>query len=392
MKRKKICVFTSSRADYGLLFWLLREIRNDPAITLQVVVTGSHLSPGFGDTGRMIEKDGFRIDRKIDVLLASDSELAPSKSVALGLVSFSDALHELKPDIVVLLGDRFELLAAAIASFFLKIPIAHIHGGETSQGSIDEAIRHSITKMSTLHFCANETYRRRIIQLGEDPARIFAFGAPGLDHLHRVQLPDRAEMERKVRMELNGNVALVTYHPVTLEKSSLPLQVNNLLTAIRKAGIKALFTAANPDPGGRKINETVSAFCEGNSSLYRYIPHLGQHLYLGALKNFNLMIGNSSSGLTEAPSFQLPVVNIGDRQKGRIKAKNVIDVGYSEEEIKAGISRACSASFRKSLKGMRSPYDPLGNGRVSIRIKDKIKSFSLSADNTKKEFHDLKWR
>jgi UDP-N-acetylglucosamine 2-epimerase (non-hydrolysing)/GDP/UDP-N,N'-diacetylbacillosamine 2-epimerase (hydrolysing) len=389
MKRKKVCVFTTSRADYGLLCWLLREIQDDPAMTLQIVVTGSHLSHGFGDTDLTIEKDGFRIDRKIDVLLASDSELAPAKSVALGLVSFSDALHELKPDVVVLLGDRFELLAAAVASFFLKIPIAHIHGGETSQGSIDEAVRHSITKMSTLHFCANETYRRRIIQLGENPSSVFAFGAPGLDHLHRVKLPDRKELERKIGMDLTGKVALVTYHPVTLDRSPLTRQVGNLLSAIRRAGIKAVFTAANPDPGGRMINEKVSSFCESNPSMYRYIPHLGQFLYLGCMKNLDLMIGNSSSGLTEAPSFRLPVVNIGDRQKGRIKARNVVDVGYTAAAIHAGITRACSAAFRRTLKGMRSPYDPVGDGRVSYRIKETLKLFMPRADFPKKKFYDL---
>jgi len=389
VKRKKVCVFTTSRADYGLLYWLLREIQDDPALTLQIVVTGSHLSPGFGDTGRTIEKDGFRIDRKIDVLLASDNELAPAKSVALGLISFSDALHDLKPDMVVLLGDRFELLAAAIASFFLKIPIAHIHGGETSQGSIDEAVRHSITKMSTLHFCANEVYRRRIIQLGEDPKSVFAFGAPGLDHLHRVKLPDRKGLERKIGMDLTGKVALVTYHPVTLERSPLSRQVIILLSAIRRAGIKGVFTAANPDPGGRMINEKISAFCESKPSLYRYIPHLGQFLYLSCLKNLDLMIGNSSSGLTEAPSFRLPVVNVGDRQKGRIKAKNVIDVGYSAKEIEGGISRAYSASFRNGLKQMRSPYDPHGDGRVSTRIKETLKSFTPPADYPMKKFYDL---
>ena len=350
MKKRKVCVVTTSRADYGLLYWLMDAIRNDAALALQVVVTGMHLSPEFGSTVKSIEEDGFFIDKKIEMLLSSDREEAAVKSVGIGLISFAEALSDLRPDILVLLGDRYELLSAAVAALMQKIPIAHIHGGETTSGAVDESIRHAITKMASLHFPATETYRHRIIQMGENPEYVFNYGAPGLDNLYKNKLMDRKELQKHLGFDLSGTVAIVTYHPVTLEND---------------------------------------AFCALNPRTARFHHNLGQIPYLSCVKNLDLMIGNSSSGLIEAPSFSLPVVNIGNRQLGRIKAENVIDTGYSLGEIANGIEKACSGGFQKGLKNMRNPYARFKDGNVSHRIKERIKKTRLDDNFLMKKFHDI---
>jgi UDP-N-acetylglucosamine 2-epimerase (non-hydrolysing)/GDP/UDP-N,N'-diacetylbacillosamine 2-epimerase (hydrolysing) len=389
MKRRKICVVTTSRADFGLLGGLLKAIKTDPALQLQVIASGMHLAAAFGLTAREIEAEGFKIDRKIDMRLKGDTDLANLKSIGIGLAGFADAFAELKPAWVVLLGDRFELLAASISALMLRIPIAHIHGGERSEGAIDESVRHAITKMASLHFAATEPYRRRIIQMGESPQRVFNFGAPGLDRLYGSPLLTCAELEKEIGFSLQPSVAIVTYHPATLDPASLDTQLRHLTAAIEASGLKAVFTMANADAQGARINAHLAALCAQNPSRFKWMPHLGHRRYLSCLRHCAVMIGNSSSGLTEAPSFRLPVVNIGDRQRGRERAENVIDVPGSHAGILRGIKKACSPRFRASLRGMRNPYDRLRDGRASERIKDVLKRVTLSDELLKKSFHDL---
>jgi UDP-N-acetylglucosamine 2-epimerase (non-hydrolysing)/GDP/UDP-N,N'-diacetylbacillosamine 2-epimerase (hydrolysing) len=349
-----------------------------------------HLAPGFGRTWREIAAEGVPIDRKIDMRLTGDSGLANLKSLGVGLPGFANAFTELKPAIVVLLGDRFELLAAAVSALLLRIPIAHIHGGERSEGAIDESVRHAITKMSSLHFAATATYRRRIIQMGEAPCRVFNVGAPGLDRLYGAPLLTRGQLEAQLGFRLEEPLALVTYHPATLDQTGTDAQVRHLVAAIRQSGLKAVFTMANADAQGARINARLRALCARHPGRFKWIPHLGHRRYLSCLRYCGLMIGNSSSGLTEAPSFRLPVVNIGDRQRGRVRAANVIDVPCSGAAILRGIRKACSPRFRTSLRSMRNPYDRFRDGRASERIKDVLKKVPLSDDLLKKSFHDLR--
>lgn len=389
MNMRRICVVTTSRADYGSLRWLMRAIEDDDGLQLQLIATGMHLSPEFGLTYREIEGDGYSIDRKIEMLLSADTDSAATKSVGLGLAGFSDALMELKPDVLVVLGDRFELLSAAIAALMAKIPIAHLHGGETSQGAIDEAVRHSVTKMSSLHFAATEEYRRRIIQMGENPDAVFAVGAPGLDALRRMTLMSRPELESQLDFALVAPTALVTYHPVTLETDRAAAQIENLLRALMHEGVRAVITKANADTEGRLINQRLEEFCAGRPADYRLYENLGQRVYLSCLRHVDMMVGNSSSGLIEAPSFGLPVVNVGDRQRGRIKADNVIDVDYSIADIAEGIRQAKSSGWRETLADLRNPYAGDGDGMVSFHIKERLKLVDLDASLLKKRFHDL---
>jgi UDP-N-acetylglucosamine 2-epimerase (non-hydrolysing)/GDP/UDP-N,N'-diacetylbacillosamine 2-epimerase (hydrolysing) len=343
-------------------------------------------------TVREIEAEGIKIDRKIDMQLSGKSAVANVKSIGLGLRGFAEAFTDLKPAIIVLLGDRFELLAGAISALMLRIPIAHIHGGERSEGAIDESVRHAITKMASLHFAATEPYRRRIIQMGESPDRVFNFGAPGLDQLYRAPILSRAELEKEIGFLLDEPVALVTYHPATLDSASVDLQIRHLTEAMRSCGLKAIFTMANADAHGDRINARLKALCERTPGRFKWIPHLGSRRYLGCLRHCALMVGNSSSGLTEAPSFRLPVVNIGDRQRGRIRAANIIDVPCTKAGILKGIKKACSRRFRASLGHMRNPYDRYHDGRTSERIKEVLKKTNLSGDMLKKRFYDLNAR
>ena len=389
MKRRKICAVTTSRADFGLLRDLLKAIRADSALRLQVIASGTHLAPKFGRTWREIEAEGIKINRKISLRLTGDSSVANLKSIGVGLNGFTEVFAELKPEIVVLLGDRFELFAPAISALMLRIPIAHIHGGELSEGAIDDSVRHAITKLASLHFAATEPYRRRIIQMGESPNRVFNFGAPGLDQLYGSTLLTRPQLEQELGFSLQDPTALVTYHPVTRDFSGADAQVRCLVAAIKASGLKAVFTMANADAQGALINTRLQAVCAKNPGRFKWIPHLGHRRYLSCLKYFTVMVGNSSSGLTEAPSFRLPVVNIGDRQRGRVRAANVIDVSCSRVAILQGIKRAISSRFRASLRGMRNPYDRFHDGRASERIKDVLKHVTLSDDLLRKSFHDL---
>lgn len=385
---RRICVITTSRADYGILYWLLREINEDPQLELLLVVSGSHLAPEFGYTARQIADDGFSPSAIIEMLLASDTAVAAAKSTGLGLISFADALERLSPELVVLLGDRYELFSFAVPAVLSRVPIAHVHGGETTEGALDNAVRHAITKLASIHFPATESYRRRILQMGEDPARVFACGAPGIDSMYRTEILDRQETTKVLGFELDGTVALVTFHPATLESEKPLTQLRRVLEAVESTGTRAIFTKSNADEHGRSLNLEIESFCERNPSRFRVYDSLGLTAYFSCMKHCSLMIGNSSSGLIEAPSLGLPVVNVGDRQKGRVRAKNVIDVPCSTDAIRAGIEKACSPDFRDSLVDMHNPYDPFGDGQASVRIKEVLKSMELSQVFLQKRFSD----
>lgn len=387
--RRKICVVTTSRADLGHLTGLMQAIQEDEALRLQVIASGMHLSKRFGETWRDIEAAGFRIDRKISMPWMGDSGVSNARAVGRGVTVFAEALAALKTEIVVLLGDRFELLAPATAALLLRIPIAHLHGGELTEGAIDDAVRHALTKMASLHFPATEAYRKRIIQMGEAPGRVFNFGAPGLDALHGFVPMSRQELERDLGLSLEEPAALVTWHPVTRDAQSADAQMRPLLRALEVSGLNAVFTAANADAGGARINQRLRSLCARNPRRFRFVPHLGHRRYLSCLARFAVMVGNSSSGLTEAPSFRLPVVNIGDRQRGRVRAANVIDVPCSERAIRDAVRRALSPRFRSSLRGMNNPYDRFHDGRVSRRISAVLKKTKLDSRLLMKEFHDI---
>jgi len=389
VKRRKICVVTTSRAEFGLLRGLMKAIKADRALQLQVIVSGMHLEAGFGQTWREIQSEGFKIDRRVRMRMTGSSPIDNVSSISLGLKGFGRALSELKPDILVLLGDRFELLAPSVAALMLQIPIAHIHGGELTEGAIDDAVRHAITKMASLHFPATEIYRRRILQMGEDQSRVFNFGAPGLDQLHNTTLLTKAQLETELGFALTGPVAIVTYHPVTRGDGDVERQVHHLLSGIKASGIQAVFTMANADAQGAATNRYLQAECKDSRGRFKWVPHLGHRRYLSCLKHFSVMVGNSSSGLTEAPSFRLPVVNIGDRQEGRMRATNVIDVACNRDAIKRGIAKALSSRFQTSLRGMRNPYDRYRDGRSSERIKDVLRDTEVTPALLKKHFKDL---
>jgi UDP-N-acetylglucosamine 2-epimerase (non-hydrolysing)/GDP/UDP-N,N'-diacetylbacillosamine 2-epimerase (hydrolysing) len=392
VSRRRICVVSTTRADYGLLYWLMKAIQDDPDLELSVVATGMHLVPEFGMTVDDIEAGGFTIDKRVEILISSDSRSAIVKSMGVAMIAFADALKDIAPDIVVILGDRFEIVPVALASVVLRIPLAHIHGGETSQGALDEAFRHAVTKLANVHFPATEIYRRRILQMGEEPGRTFNLGAPGLDALYHLDLLNREQLQSAIDFRLDNPLAIVTYHPVTLERETASTQIDNLMKVIAASGIRAIFTKANADAGGRGINRQIGEFCRKHPERFKLLDSLGRIRYLSCLKHVEVMIGNSSSGLTEAPSFGLPVVNIGDRQKGRVKAANIIDAGYSVDEIHKAIVKAISPNFKKSLAGMTNPYEKYRDGKTSQRIKEILKIIELSDSIFVKTFRDLNLR
>jgi UDP-N-acetylglucosamine 2-epimerase (non-hydrolysing)/GDP/UDP-N,N'-diacetylbacillosamine 2-epimerase (hydrolysing) len=389
MSKRKICVVTGTRAEYGSLYWLLREIQADDALQLQLAVTGMHLSPEFGLTIRDIEADGFAVDERVEMLLSSDTPVGIAKSVGIGVIGFADAFARLQPDVVVVLGDRFEILAAAQAALVARIPIAHLHGGETTEGVFDEAIRHSITKMAHLHFVAAEPYRRRVIQLGEAPSRVWNVGAPGLDHLRRTRLLDRAAFEHAIDFDLGEPTFLVTYHPATLSERSPGEAARELLRALdRFASARILFTKTNADTGGRVINEMIDAYVAEHSERARAFTSLGQQRYLSALNLVNLVIGNSSSGVIEAPAFNVPTVNIGPRQQGRLRAVSVVDCSVDADDIATAIERALSNEFKASLQDMKLPY---GQGDTAQKIASVLRESILGEGLLMKRFFDVAW-
>lgn len=385
--KRKICVVTGTRAEFGLMQILMRELDLDPEIELQILATGMHLSPEFNLTYKTIEESGFKINKKIEVLLSSDTTVGISKSMGLAMISFSEAYSELMPDIVVVLGDRFEIFGAVAAAMISRIPIGHIHGGEATEGLIDEPIRHSISKMSHLHFTATEEYRKRVIQLGEQPDRVFFTGTPGLDNIYELDLLSREQFEESVDFKLGSrHNILVTFHPVTLEINSSESQFNELLSALRMLEeARIIFTLPNADTDGRIIIDRIHQFVEESNGKAKAFTSLGQLRYLSALKHMDLVLGNSSSGLTEAPSFQIPTINIGDRQKGRIKAKSVVDCEPTKDSIFQACQLALSSEFRSTLVSVQNPY---GGRGASVKIKEILKSYPLEGI-LKKKFFDL---
>lgn len=384
--RRKICVLTGSRADYGLLSGLLRAIRDDAELELQLVVTGAHLSPDFGYTWRQIEEDGFYINKKVEMLLSSDSPQGTAKSTGLALIGLSDAFADLLPDIIVLLGDRFETYAAACAALFLRIPCAHIHGGEVTTGAFDDAIRHAITKMSHLHFTSTEMYRRRVIQLGESPARVFNVGALGVENIKTLPLLSQARLEESIGFELGDKCILVTYHPVTLDDNTPEGYFTNLLQAISNiSGLRVIFTKANADTHGRVINELIDRFVEENGERCIAFHSMGQIRYLSAMKYVGAVVGNSSSGIIEAPSFCVPIINIGDRQKGRIFAKSIVQCEPEVGEITDSLNKVFSAEFNKTITDTQNLYEQSDTAKKIVEILKENKLDHL----VKKDFHDI---
>lgn len=383
---KTVCLITGSRAEYGLLRPLLDELRSDPAIRLQLLVTGSHLSPEFGLTYQEIESDGYAIDEKVEVVMSSDSPVGICKSMGLGLISYSEAYSRLKPDLIVVLGDRYEIFSAVSAAHISRIPVAHLHGGEVTEGASDDALRHSITKMSYLHFTATEEYRKRVIQLGENPSRVFNVGAIGLDNITRLNLLNRKELEDSLGFKFNHRNLLCTFHPVTLESDSAEFQMRNLLNALEQLeDTTIIFTKSNADTSGRVINQLIDDFVQKDRNHYHAYVSLGQLRYLSLMRYVDAVVGNSSSGIIEAPSFGVGTVNLGDRQKGRIRSKLVIDCAPDETAIVTAFKTLYSPDFEKLRKSATNPY---GDGQTAPRIARILRESPLSI-TTQKSFYDL---
>lgn len=382
---RKVAVVTGSRAEYGLLHGLMRVIQDDPALELQPVVTGMHLSPAHGFTVQQIEQDGFAIAAKVEMLLSTDTPVGVAKSLGLGVIGFADAFERLSPDVVVLLGDRFEILAAAQAAMIARIPIAHVHGGETTEGAFDEAIRHSITKMAQLHFVAAEPYRRRVIRMGESPERVFTVGSPGLDQLSRLSFLAQADLARDLAHPLASPLFLVTYHPVTLDAASPAAGFGALLDALDAfPEATLLFTKPNADPRAHAVAQMIEAYASQHPGRVVVSPSLGTQRYLSAMRLAAVVVGNSSSGLTEAPALGKATVNIGDRQRGRLRASSVIDAPEQAPAIEQAIRRALSPAFQASLSDVVSPY---GGPGASARIVQHLRHASLESI-VMKSFHD----
>ena len=386
MTKRKICVVTGTRAEYGLLYWLMKEIEADKELQLQLIVTGMHLSPEFGLTYKEIEKE-FKIDKKIEMLLSSDTSISISKSMGLAQISFAEAYEELKSNIVVVLGDRYEIFSATSAAMIARIPIAHLHGGETTEGAFDESIRHSITKMSHLHFTATQEYKNRVIQLGEHPSKVFNVGGMGIENIKRLKLLNKEEFEKSIEFKLNKKNILVTFHPVTLENSTAKEQFQELLDAIDELEYtNIIFTKANSDTNGRIINQMIDEYVAKNYHKSIGFISLGQQRYLSALQYVDAVVGNSSSGLLEAPSFKIGTINIGDRQKGRIKAESVINSEVNKTSILKSFSKLYSKAFQDLIEESKNPY---GDGIASRKIIEIIKNEDLR-NILKKSFYDLK--
>ena len=386
---KRIGIMTGTRAEYGLLKPLMQEINKDNDLELYLIVSGMHLSPEFGMTYQEIEEDGFEINAKVEMLLSSDSPAGISKSIGLGVIGFADEFQRADLDMLILLGDRYEALSAAICAMVMRIPIAHLHGGELTEGAIDEGIRHSITKMSYLHFTSTEQYRNRVIQLGENPERVFYVGALGVENIKKINLMTKEELERSIHFEIDENTVVVTYHPVTLENNTVEEQFLNLLEVLdRNPKIRMIFTKANADTNGRIVNELIDKYAAQNSERACAFVSLGQKRYLSALKYCRIVIGNSSSGIIEAPSFGKPIINIGDRQKGRICADSVINCGYTQQEIQQAMETALTEEFENKASNCRNPYEKENTAANIISV---IKDYLLNDKiKLKKGFYDIK--
>lgn len=384
---KKVCVVTGTRAEYGLLRPLIQKIDNDSDLELQLVVTGMHLSPEFGLTYQEIEQDGFEITGRNEMLLSSDTPNGITKSIGLGTIGFADIFTRIAPDMVVILGDRYEALAAATSAMIHRIPIAHIHGGELTLGVIDDAIRHSITKMSALHFTSTEEYRRRVIQLGEEPERVFYVGALGVENIKTHKLMSKEELSKNIGFSLDTPFVLVTFHPVTLENSTAGEQFENLLDALdRFPEYHVIFTKANADTDGRIINQKIDEYVNRNKGKSVAFDSLGMTRYLSALQYCEMVIGNSSSGIVEAPSFNIPTVNIGDRQLGRIRAKSVLDCLNSADDISRAMKKAKELKVSKALEDVKNPYE---KSNTSGNMLSEMQKYLMEQKVIKKKFYDI---
>lgn len=381
--KRKICVVTGTRAEYGLLQCLLQELKQDSDFVLQLIVTGMHLSPEFGLTYRTIEQDGFAIDAKVEMLLSSDTPTGIAKSIGLGIIGFADALDRLRPDIMVVLGDRYEILAVVQAAMVFRIPIAHIAGGDITEGAMDEAIRHSITKMSHLHFATNEQAARRIEQMGENPKHVFCVGSPGIDCINKTVLLSRRELEEVMDFKFLEHNFLITFHPATLEEAASQRQFNELLTALDAFGPQTglVFTKPNSDTEGRIIVSMIDQYVKTHENAKAFVS-LGQLKYLSVVAQVDAVIGNSSSGLYEVPSFKKPTVNIGDRQKGRLMANTVVQCGNKAEEIFTAIQTALQLDCHNAI-------NPYGNGTASRQIVAALKGFLDYKSLLKKHFYEM---
>jgi len=382
---RDIAVVTVARSDYGIYRSLLHLLHSDPSVSLRVLVSGMHLSPEFGMTVKVIEADGFPVAERLEMLLSSDSEQGVSKSIGLGVINFAQSYANHRPDLLVVLGDRFEMYTAALAALPFKIPIAHIHGGEVTQGAIDDALRHSITKLSHLHFVSTVEYGRRVVQLGEEPWRVVVSGAPSLDNLQSIQLLGKKELERKYNLRLEAPPLVVTYHPVTLEYEQTGWQISELLKALEDAELPIVFTLPNADTHGRLIAERVHGFLRTHPNA-QMVSNLGTEGYFSLMAMSRAMVGNSSSAVIEAPSFHLPCVNIGNRQKGRVFGANIIQSGYHWQEIHEAVQRAVSPDFREAIKQSENPYQ---RGNASAMIYKKLLDIPLDERLITKSFYDL---
>jgi len=385
MTTKKICVVTGSRSEFGLLTPLLSWLRSDPGFDLQILVTGMHLSPEFGNTYQEILACGFSINESVDMLISSDTDTAIVKSMGLGMIGYADSFDRLKPDLVIILGDRFEAFAAATAAYMKKIPIAHLHGGEITAGATDEALRHSITKMSALHFTSTEEYRKRVLQLGEDDERVFNVGAIGLDNIQSLNLLGKEDLERVLNMSLNVEILLVTFHPVTLENLSSKEQMIELLEALNFFGKgQIVFTMPNADADSRIIKDMINQYVGDPKNRAIAFDNLGQVKYLSLMKYSSVVIGNSSSGIIEAPAFGIPTINIGDRQKGRVSANSVIHISAQRDAITNALNKAFDKKFKEFCRHVENPY---GNGHTTEKIASILKK-NISNIDLKKKFID----
>lgn len=382
---RRICVLTGTRAEYGLLRRVMRAIELDPDLVLQVLVTGSHLAPEFGSTYREIEADGFSITRKVEILLSADTASAIGKSIGLGVIGFADALQDLRPDLLLVLGDRFEVLAATVAALVARIPVAHLHGGEITEGAVDDAMRHAITKMAHIHFVATESYRKRVIQLGEAPERVYCVGGLGVDAIASLDLLEREALEASLGLKLRDRNLLVTFHPATLDSEPAGVQMRELLAALEAhADVGLIFTLPNADAGGRELIGLVEDFVEAHPNAHAFAS-LGQLRYLSCLRHVDGVVGNSSSGLLEAPTLKTGTVNIGDRQRGRLQAASVINCAPRRDAIDAALRTLLSPAFRSGLAETVNPY---GQPGASLRIVAEIKRLRLD-DLVRKSFFDL---
>jgi GDP/UDP-N,N'-diacetylbacillosamine 2-epimerase (hydrolysing) len=383
---RRICVFTGGRAEYGLLKPLLDEIKKDSSLELKLLVSGMHLSREFGLTHEVIEKDGFIVNEKVEIILSSDTPISICKSMGLGMISFSEAMIRLKPDIFVVLGDRFETMAATMAAFVCRVPVAHIQGGELTLGAIDEQFRHSITKMSLLHFVTTDEYKKRVLQLGEDPLRVFNYGAINVEAMKKVEELDKDQVEKEINFSFGPTSILVTFHPVTLENNTAGKQFSQLLEAINSFdNLRVIFTKTNADTNGRIINDLIDKFVEENPKKSISFTSLGQLLYINALRYVNVVVGNSSSGIIETPTFKVPTVDIGDREKGRVMSANIINCEQSVTKIREAIETALSPNFKESLCSMHNPYE---KDDTAKNIAYKLRDYPLPS-SAKKEFHDM---